>query len=63
MTREFVDHCLAFAAELLDAIGTFVFQLAMKDGDPDIGPPPPWLRNLKLTGFSARRQRVAIARS
>jgi hypothetical protein len=47
MTPEFVGHCLAFAEELLDAIGTFVLDLARMHGDPDIGPPPRSLRNLK----------------
>jgi hypothetical protein len=44
MTPEFIDHCLTFAEELLDALGTFVFELARKHGDPDLGPPPEWMK-------------------
>jgi hypothetical protein len=47
MTPEFVDHCLIFAEKLLDALGTFIFDLATKHGDPDVGPPPPWVRTQK----------------
>jgi hypothetical protein len=46
MTPAFIDHCLAFAQELLDALGTFVLELATKHGDPDLGPPPDWMKDL-----------------
>lgn len=47
MTPEFIDHCLTFADQLLDALGTFVVDLVTKHGDPDIGPPPPWVKTFK----------------
>lgn len=43
MKPGFVDHCLLFAEELVDALGAFVYDLCMKHGDPDLPEPPDWM--------------------